>query len=173
MAPQRPQRRRDIERFSCRASSFSNSSKGRYFFPPDTGLYLRKVGRKSLNYQRYGSCAGLESQEHKPSSPRKIYGSQPCLGGAQDTGLRVLVQKARGEAISISSSCIRKKAWQHVLAADGQGKGTMGATILLVGADASSRSDWGTLLENYGYKVVKVSDANSALNVPAFSPIWY
>jgi cyclic di-GMP phosphodiesterase len=39
----------------------------------------------------------------------------------------------------------------------------MAATILLVDADSSNRTDWETLLQNYGYKVVAANNGNTAL----------
>lgn len=39
----------------------------------------------------------------------------------------------------------------------------MGATILLVEADTSNRSDWERLLQHYGYKVVSAKDGKQAL----------
>ena len=39
----------------------------------------------------------------------------------------------------------------------------MAATILLVDADTSNRSDWETLLQHYGYKVVAAEDGGKAL----------
>src|SRR5713101_5955957 len=46
---------------------------------------------------------------------------------------------------------------------DGGNEGPMPATILLVDADESNRTEWEGLLQNYGYKVFPMENGRAAL----------
>jgi CheY-like chemotaxis protein len=49
------------------------------------------------------------------------------------------------------------------VALDGEEKGTMPPTILLVDGDSANRTNWEALLQNHGYRVVSANNGNTAL----------